>query len=158
MRTLLMLLALTCVTSLKAECAEEAPTEPVDAKIFFEARNGSYKILKAGGEAITKDETFDVDAINDPNEVGVYAPYCEPGTNLCDLGYISLPWTDTKVFKMAEENSFDIVVGEGAAQKRYRWIEALGGPILFRNYQYTLPSSQKNVVLEHEVEKIPANQ
>lgn len=165
MRTILLFLAMSCVTTLRAEIElpnpilldDTAAVEMVDVRQFFESKGGSYKVLKAGGETITKEETLDVDAVNDPNEAAIYAPYCEPGTNLCDIGYISLPWSETKVFKVTTsegQSAYEILCGEGAAQKRYQWVELSDGRILFRNFQYLLPSTQKSVVLDHEVEKV----
>jgi len=132
-----------------------APGESVDVKAFMEAHSGAYDVLKAGGEVPSKPETLDLDTSGDPLEGAIYAPYCEPGSNQCDLGYTPFPYGTTRVFKTTvspDRVVYDILVGSGTGLKYYTW-EEREGRVLFRNYQYVLPTQKQTVCLEHEAQK-----
>lgn len=140
-------------------CTSHAENEPVNTPVvvavdvvqFMKARAGSYEIELAGGYKPDKVENLDVDVEGDPSEAAVYAPYCDPVTHVCDLGYNSFPYDKTKIqdnSPSADDKLYDIYVGDGATAKHYSW-EEKDGKVVFRNYQYVL-ATKKTVTMEHQ--------
>lgn len=133
----------------------KAPGKEVDAQAFVVEREASYQVEKAGGLAPGKPETFDVDGSSDPAEGDFYAPYCEPGAGQCDLGFIPMVYSQTRVFQHSLSRGrviYHIFVGSGAGLKYYTWDEN-DGKTTFINNQYILPSNKKLVALEHQLKK-----
>lgn len=147
----------TCYSYQVTATQGSSPGEVVGVKTFMAAHAGLHPITKIGGVVPADAKTLDVDDSSDPAEAAIMAPFCEPDTNICDLGYNAFPYDSARIYQTPLSRGsvvYDLIVGKGADTKLFTW-EDKDGVFVFRNYQYRMPSSKKIVFLEHEAKRAP---
>lgn len=125
----------------------------VDPRAFIQSVNGTYKIERFGGEVPNKEYVAEV---SDLDLEGFLAmPYCPKGSP-CDPGYISLPYSQTKVTKEDKSTSvlYTIQSTESGKVSTYTWEAFSDGHILFKNFQYSFNNGVVGI-LEHVLRKNP---
>jgi hypothetical protein len=116
----------------------------IDADKFIKSVEGSYDIVRAGGEAPHADNAL-ADVYADTDEGAFTLPYCPPGEGQCDPGYLFFPYAQTTVSQeQLADGSVVSTLEKGG--KTYTWTDK-NGTVVFRNPQYSLGG--KTTVLEH---------
>ena len=126
----------------------------IDPRVFFQPWEGYYTIQLTNGQKPKSNiASFEFDLATDPDEAGIYAPYCSPVTKVCDAGYHGFKYDFTRVFELKLKNGntlYHVVETEGG-QIRYTTFEVQGDLLIARNHQYVF--SGKEFFMEHQLKK-----
>ena len=134
-----------------------APGTAVEAKTFFQEKEGEYHILVAGGVVPHTASDGGVVVLDDAGLL--VFQFCPPGLGSCDQNEVSLPFSQTTVYQRTVRGNtvYAILRKDGDKLFRYKWEEKSDkSDVRLSNFQYQLkrPSGAiETVVLEHALKK-----